>query len=309
MNLGLSLSQVSEFLHLLFEPFLFLFNPGKRIFWLYLLSSIFIAFLATFLRGQSTKDLIKMTLSSNLWKNRSSLVDIQWFVSTHVFRVLVIVPIIGGQIALALAINKFLYLQFGEGNFFEPDPWITGSIFTVVLFLVEDFSRFLLHFSYHKVPFLWRFHAIHHSATTLNPITLYRVHFVEMALNSCRSLLVIGGISGMFIYLFEGSVEMMTIMGVGIFNIFFNLIGANLRHSHVWVSFGIFEKWLISPAQHQIHHSKAKIHVDKNFGSALSIWDRWFGSWMSSKDQTVKHFGIYKDPLEQNFLRQIKGLK
>ena len=76
---------------------------------------------------------------------------------------------------------------------------MTSVLFTLAVFIFEDFSRFLVHYLYHKVPLLWRFHAIHHSATVMTPLSLYRIHFIEMAINSCRSLLLIGGLSGILI--------------------------------------------------------------------------------------------------------------
>ena len=57
------------------------------------------------------------------------------------------------------------------------------------------------------------------------------------------------------------------------------ILGANLRHSHIWLSFGPFvEHIFFSPAQHQIHHSTDPRHFNKNFASDLSIWDWMFGS-------------------------------
>jgi sterol desaturase/sphingolipid hydroxylase (fatty acid hydroxylase superfamily) len=59
----------------------------------------------------------------------------------------------------------------------------------------------------------------------------------------------------------------------------FYMLGANLRHSHVWLP---YPKWLshilISPAQHQIHHSQLIHHHDKNFGLMFAIWDWIMGT-------------------------------
>jgi hypothetical protein len=58
-----------------------------------------------------------------------------------------------------------------------------------------------------------------------------------------------------------------------------NALAANLRHSHVWLSFGpVVEHVLNSPAQHQIHHSDAPRHFNKNYGVNLSLWDWMFGT-------------------------------
>lgn len=59
----------------------------------------------------------------------------------------------------------------------------------------------------------------------------------------------------------------------------FNALPANLRHSHAWLSFGHrLEHVINSPAQHQIHHSNAPRHFNKNFATNLSLRDWMFGS-------------------------------
>ena len=62
-------------------------------------------------------------------------------------------------------------------------------------------------------------------------------------------------------------------------------MGSNLRHSHVGIQYWKWVEYIfISPAQHQLHHSIAKEHHDKNFGAALAIWDWLFGSLHHSVD-------------------------
>ena len=50
----------------------------------------------------------------------------------------------------------------------------------------------------------------------------------------------------------------------------------------------------MSPAQHQLHHSEAKRHFDRNFGVALSLWDRIFGSFHHSVSEKLT-FGIGRE--------------
>jgi sterol desaturase/sphingolipid hydroxylase (fatty acid hydroxylase superfamily) len=71
-----------------------------------------------------------------------------------------------------------------------------------------------------------------------------------------RYSLVIGLVSGVFVYLFGAMINIVDILGVNALIFVFSLVGSNLRHSHIDISFGrIIEKFLISPKQHQIHHS------------------------------------------------------
>lgn len=71
------------------------------------------------------------------------------------------------------------------------------------------------------------------------------------------------------------------------------IAGANLRHSHVWISWGPWlEHVFISPAQHQIHHSNDPVHFDRNMGAFLAIWDRLFGTLQTARGQTVSGSGL-----------------
>jgi len=80
----------------------------------------------------------------------------------------------------------------------------------------------------------------------------------------------------------------------------FNALGANLRHSHIWLSFGSLERWFISPAQHQIHHSSAEADRDINFGTCLAIWDRLFGSHRRASITPISiSFGLTPEPASE----------
>ena len=99
-----------------------------------------------------------------------------------------------------------------------------------------------------------------------------------------------------FVFFFGPQVDIATILGANIFIFAFNIAGSNLRHSHIDISYW---KWLeyiiISPAQHQVHHSVLKQHHDKNFGVALAVWDWLFGSLHHSEKIENLKLGIHID--------------
>mgnify|MGYP000642776840 CR=1 FL=1 len=74
----------------------------------------------------------------------------------------------------------------------------------------------------------------------------------------------------LFVYLFKNPLGITQILGVNLFVFIFNIAGSNLRHSPVRLGFGKCEYLFISPAQHQIHHSKK--HFNKNVFFDMAVW-------------------------------------
>ncbi len=184
----------------------------------------------------------------------------------------------------------------------------TVIAYTTVLTLVTDFTSYLVHLAMHKVPFLWEFHKIHHSATTMNPITQYRLHPVELIINNIQGMVVFGVVGGIFSYLSGGAVSKWVFLGANVFSFAFFIFGANLRHSHVKLHyFNFLEYIFISPVQHQIHHSKERSHWNKNMGARLAIWDWLFGTLHLSKDIEKIDYGIGgdEDPKYKSFTQNM----
>ncbi|WP_368030851.1 sterol desaturase family protein [Arcobacter sp. s6] len=276
-----------------FFAFEYLINPDKRLYWGYLLSSILIAIIYFYI----TKKNNRLITSSKLWLHPSAKLDYYYFFLSYFINLFLLIPFIISAKTIALEVNRFLYKQF---DYFENSFFSYGEIillYTITLFLVSDFTRYWLHRFLHTIPFLWEFHKVHHSAKVLTPITFYRVHPVENFLFGLRYSFSIGIVTGIFIYLFGALIDIYMVLGVNAFLFFFSLIGSNLRHSHVPISYGRFiEKWFISPKQHQIHHSKK--HFNKNYGGYIAIWDRVFGTLCLSNSVKVMKFGLRVDQMK-----------
>jgi sterol desaturase/sphingolipid hydroxylase (fatty acid hydroxylase superfamily) len=161
-----------------------------------------------------------------------------------------------------------------------------GVAFTVAVFMAMDFGNFFAHWLQHKIPWLWEFHKIHHSAEVLTPLTALRVHPVGEILTTQVIALCIGVVNGGFLYVYQGPVAQTTIAGVNALDFLYYTIGAyHLAHSHVWLMFprGLREIFL-SPALHLIHHSIDMKHRDKNFAFTFTFWDRLFGTLYMPQD-------------------------
>lgn len=277
-----------------FLVFEYLVNPNKRIFWVYIISSILI----TFIYFIYTKKSNRVILSSKLWLHPSAKLDYSYFFLGYFINVFLLIPFILSAKSVAYSISKFLYLNFGmvEQNIFSYQQ--TLFLYTLCLFVCSDFTRYVLHRLLHEVKFLWEFHKVHHSAKVLNPLTFYRVHPVENILFGLRYSLSVGFVTGIFVYFFGALIDIYMIFGANAFVVIFSILGSNLRHSHIPISYGKYlEKIFISPKQHQIHHSKK--HFNKNYGGYLAIWDYMFGSLQLSKDVKILKFGLKKEQMKE----------
>ena len=267
-------------------------NPDKRLYWLYLLSSVFLAVAYFYITKKNTR----VITSSKLWLHPSAKLDYYYFFLSYFLNLFLLVPYIISAKSVAIYVNKFLYAQFDyfENTIFSYEEIVL--MYTISIFVFSDFTRYWLHRFLHTIPFLWEFHKVHHSAKVLTPITFYRVHPVENFLFGLRYSLSIGFVTGIFIYLFGAMIDIYMVLGVNIFIFIFSLFGSNLRHSHVAFSYGKYiEKWLLSPKQHQIHHDKK--YFNKNYGGYIAIWDRVFGSLCLSSSVNVLKFGLRKNQM------------
>jgi sterol desaturase/sphingolipid hydroxylase (fatty acid hydroxylase superfamily) len=174
----------------------------------------------------------------------------------------------------------------------EPSDWHPLAV-AIVILLVADFCVYWFHRVSHEWPVLWPFHATHHSAEVMTPITVYRKHPIYDLLSGLFGGAVMGLVTGVVLGITVGAVPVAMIGGINALYYLFNLAGSNLRHSHVWLSFGpVVEHLVISPAQHQVHHSIDPRHHNRNYGEVLAIWDWMFGSLYVPKGQEDLCFGL-----------------
>jgi len=227
--------------------------------------------------------------------HRSALLDYQYYFLRAVLKVLFVVPVVG-------IVDPYIFSS-GDWMAFMTNLWGERPrlgedmglmvIYGLGVFLVGGFAHYWVHRAFHS-RWLWEFHKVHHSAPVLVPATASRIHFVEKIGGRLAYLTLMGLYAGTFYYMCGGEVSRYTLFGVTYLVFIFNTLAANLRHTHVWLSFGPrVERWINSPAQHQIHHSDNPRHFNKNFGTNLSIWDRMFGTlYVTTPEPENITFGI-----------------
>jgi len=138
----------------------------------------------------------------------------------------------------------------------------------VLAILVLDFAIWLQHLITHKVPLLWRLHRVHHADRDMDVTTAVRFHPIEVALSMLLKigLVYLLGPSALAVVLFE-----MLLNGTALFN------HANLRLPPA--ADALLRLLLVTPDMHRVHHSIRRQEHDSNFGFALSVWDRLFGTY------------------------------
>jgi sterol desaturase/sphingolipid hydroxylase (fatty acid hydroxylase superfamily) len=167
----------------------------------------------------------------------------------------------------------------------------------LLAFLLLDYTLYLWHVSTHKVPFLWRFHLVHHVDLDLDSSTAYRFHFGEILISviwRAMQILLIGA-SPEAVKLWQ------KIM----------LTAVLFHHSNLRLPDDFDEKLsriIITPKLHGIHHSAVQAETDSNWSTILSVWDRLHGTWKTDVKQDEITIGVpaFQNPQDVELVKLIK---
>ena len=281
-----------SFFFLVFEDFV---SPAQRTFLPVLLSSIALAWIILRISGKRAPwaYMRKKLLNKDIFLHPSSILDCKILLLNNGMK-MIFFGLFSGLLWSSHSLSVF-FIKILRAWGISPitdNTLVAGLFYTIFSFVLLDFFRFFQHYLMHKVGFLWKFHRLHHSAEVLTPLTLHRVHPVEMFIGLFVASSAIAISSSFYVCLFQIPLHGHHIFGVNLLGFLFNVSGANLRHSHIWLGFGWAEYLFISPAQHQIHHSKNPLHFNKNLGICLSIWDIAFGSFLRARGEFEIEMGL-----------------
>lgn len=147
---------------------------------------------------------------------------------------------------------------------------LSGWVEIVLAVLIFDLAIWLQHLITHKVPILWRLHRVHHADRDMDVTTAVRFHPIEIALSMAVKIAVVYllGPSAIAVVIFE-----ILLNGTAMFN------HANMR---LPLRFDrALRRVLVTPDMHRVHHSVHRSEHDSNYGFALSVWDRMFGTYIA----------------------------
>lgn len=158
--------------------------------------------------------------------------------------------------------------------------WPIWLQFILAVF-VADLFQAGLHRIYHNVPFLWRFHAVHHSSRHMDWLAGSRIHLIEILLTRSAVLtpLVVLGFSAPAI---NGYVILVGIQAV-------------LAHANLRINFGWLEYVLVTPRYHHWHHARHVDYMDVNYAIHLPLVDMLMGSFKRPPANTwPEEYGVMK---------------
>ena len=163
----------------------------------------------------------------------------------------------------------------------------------LVAFISGDLALYWTHRLFHSHSLLWRAHRLHHEPEILTPVTAFRFWPQEQVVHIIANTFMTGFGIGVVATAYGAPVDPLTLLGVNVFNLAWNLGFAHLRHSHVAMA---FPRWLshvlVSPHMHQAHHSSDKAQHNKNFATVFAFWDWIFGTlYLPAKEERFQ-FGV-----------------
>lgn len=187
-----------------------------------------------------------------------------------------------------------LVALFGPVSPSNLPPIVSRSIVTLMLFFAYELGYWFNHWLSHKVPFLWEFHKVHHSAEVLTPLTNFRVHPVYGWIFANILAFSTALANGLGNFMFGNTAHQYALADTNMILVLFIHAYVHLQHSHLWISFtGLLGRIFVSPAHHQVHHSADPKHFNKNFGSCLALWDWMFGTlYVPGKEREKLTFGF-----------------
>lgn len=231
-------------------------------------------------------------------QSRSHRADIGYlFFSLFVFGVVFGWAILSYQ-SITNGIIAMLVALFGEPSPSALPFYASRAIITLMLFFAYELGYWFHHWLSHKVPLLWEFHKVHHTAQVLTPLTNFRVHPVDTWIFANILAFSAAVANGFGNYLFGDTAYQYALSDTNIILVLFIHAYVHLQHSHMWIAFtGALGRIFVSPAHHQVHHSDNPKHFNKNFGSCLALWDWMFGTlYVPQKQREKLTFGFADHP-------------
>ena len=178
--------------------------------------------------------------------------------------------------------------KFGLLHLFDLPLWVKVIVGILLLDLI---GAYLIHWTEHKVKWMWKFHLVHHSDTTVDVTTGLRHHPGETLFRISFTILAV---------IIVGAP-----MGIVMLYQSLSVLFAHITHANINMPRQIdrvLSYVFVTPLMHKVHHHYTQPLTDTNYGNIFSIWDRLFGTFAQVDETTTLKYGIdtHMDPKENN---------
>lgn len=208
--------------------------------------------------------------------------DLMFFIMNHLA--------IGGLLLIG---NTFAPAVFG----WAVNSHVQGAVRSLpvwaqflVLVFFADLVQYWIHRMFHEVPFLWRFHAVHHSTEYMDWLAGSRTHFVQVLAD--RTLVMVP------LYLLGA--DPAALNAYVILAAFQDVY----IHANTGAHFGWFKYLIATPQFHHWHHSSEKPAIDTNYSVHLPVFDLLFGTFHLPPGKWPAKYGTVS-PIPQTFVEQL----
>ncbi len=203
--------------------------------------------------------------------------------AAHTARHMALAAINAGVLALVFAGATLGVSAWAEGRgvgllrLVAIPPWAHWALALVLI----DLWQYFWHRLNHRVPLLWRFHAVHHSDAEMDASSGVRFHIGEIVLSGLARLAVLPAIGA-------------TVEHVALYELIVTPI-VLFHHSNIRVPRRldrVLRLVIVTPWMHWVHHSRLQPETDSNYSSGLSVWDRLFRTFRLRDDPRTIRLGL-----------------
>lgn len=198
------------------------------------------------------------------------------------------------QLITFLALAPSTAINSHTGTFADMRAWIAALPWVVqfiAAMFLTDLCQYWFHRMFHRIPFLWGFHAVHHSAKAMDWLAGARMHFVEIVL--------LRGVTSLPLLTFGFAPSVMQAY-VGMVYVYASLVHANLRGDFNWLG-----KFVVIPRFHHWHHAIEAEGVDKNFAIHFPFLDKIFGTHYLPESKWPSGYGV-PEAVPNGYLAQLR---
>ena len=209
--------------------------------------------------------------------------DLAYFVIAHLF--------VQGVAVLS---QEPVWALFGGAGFEELRGMVSSLPYVAQVFLavlIADLFQYGTHRLFHSVPYLWRFHAVHHSTRSMDWLAGSRLHVIDVIATRMMVYLPL------YVLGFD--------QGVLVSYVAIVATHAVMNHTNTRLPYGPLEHLIVSPRIHHWHHSTEEQAHNKNYAVHFPWIDKLFGTYYAPRGEWPETVGLDDAAFPVGYVRQL----